>query len=419
MSIKRLSRQQLSVILAVTSGNVLEWYEIYSYAYLAPLLARTFFNFKSDLSNLASSFAFFGLGLVARGLGAVIFGKMGDLKGRKVTFIRSITWMIGPTFLIGFLPTYQTAGLLAPILLGVLRLLQSIPSAGEVPGTICFLYEYSSPSNRRFMTSWTSFGNQIGAILGIVEAYLLHHFLSPEFFNAWGWRISFWSGGVIALLALFLRRTLHETPVFRHLEELEEIDKEKEIRIVKKYKRKIGVGIAYGAINASTFYLLATYLPTYLSKTIKLSDSENLIIPVIVLIFTTVLLPFFGILGDKYNNKNLLSAFSLLIIFQTILFYISIKIKSFVLIGIIGFSFIIPIAGITALLAYQLANLFGPAIRYRGLSLSFNLSDGLFGGFAPAISLILTQYLQDDAAFCWFLLFCSALSLFFYLRIKD
>lgn len=419
MKAKRVNREQIRVISAITSGNVLEWYEIYSYAYLAPLLARIFFNFKSELSNLTVSFAFFGLGLFARACGAVLFGKMGDLKGRKVAFIRSITWMTGPTFLIGFLPTYQDIGLLSPILLALLRLLQAIPSAGEVPGSVCFLYEYSDQSNKRFMTSWVGFGNQVGAILGVTEAYFLHHFLSPEFFSTWGWRISFWSGGILGLLGLVLRRTLHETPVFEHLKELEELDRETETKVVKKNYKKIAKGIAYGAINAVTFYMLATYLPTYFSDVLKLTEAQNAIISILILVLTTILLPVFGILGDKYSNRKILSTLAILTIILTTLLYFSINSQNLIWIGIIGFAFIIPIAGITALLAYQVVNLFPPRIRYRGLGLSFNLSDGFFGGFAPAISLLLVKYSQNEGAFCFFIIFCSLLSLFFYLRIKD
>lgn len=211
-----LSKQQFKVISIITFGGILEWYEIYSFVYLAPILGKLFFNYHSGLMNLLSSFLLFGTGFISRPFGAILFGRIGDLIGRKTAFLYSIIIMTIPTFFMGCLPTYAVIGVAAPILFYFLRFIQSIPASGEIPGTICFLYENADEENIKFITSWTNVGNQIGATLGLLEILLIDSFLSEETLLTWGWRISFWSGGLLGLFGIYLRKKLLETPIFKY-----------------------------------------------------------------------------------------------------------------------------------------------------------------------------------------------------------
>ncbi|MES2273103.1 MAG: MFS transporter, partial [Chlamydiota bacterium] len=213
-----LKKEQLHVVLAVTFGNILEWFEIYLYIYWAPVLAEIFFSLGSSVSNLFSVFVIFGAGFLARPLGAILFGRYGDQMGRKKSFTLSIIFMTIPTALIGILPTYEQIGIYAPILLCIMRLAQSIPAAGEAPGAFCYLYENADEENKKFMTSWGAFGNQIGAILAVIECFLMEQFMSHQFLVSWGWRISFLTGGLIGLLGIYLRHKLHETILFSKLQ---------------------------------------------------------------------------------------------------------------------------------------------------------------------------------------------------------
>ncbi|MFA6119338.1 MAG: MFS transporter [Parachlamydiales bacterium] len=415
-----LNKKQKNVILSVTFGNILEWFEIYSYAYFAPILAKVFFNFHSELSNWIWVFVAFGAGFIMRPLGAILFGYFGDLIGRKKTFIWSIIIMTMPTFVIGILPTFAQIGILAPISLISLRLFQSIPAAGESPGTFCFLYENANLDNKRFMSSWGAFGNQIGAILGLAESFFMHQIFSEEFLMSWGWRIIFWSGAAIGLIGVFLRHKLHETPLFLQLEKSNKLTLNTLGRVIRNHKKTIGIGTAYGVINASTFYLIATYIPTYFNITIGISSQINAIISFSILFITTILLPVFGIIGDKFSNRKIMISSALMIIFLLYPLYLAIDNKNLLLIGIIGFLSIFPITCITALIPYLLADLFPTNIRFTGVGLAFNLADGIVGGFTPAISLILLKYVPNEAAFCWFILICSIVSLhFYYKKIKD
>lgn len=419
MAVHKLKKKQVHVILAISFGNILEWYDVYSYAYLAPVLAKLFFNFHSTLSNLIGAFLIFATGFITRPIGALIFGRIGDLVGRKNAFVWSIIALTIPTFLMGCLPTYASWGIFAPLSLVFLRLVQSIPESGESPGAFCFLYENADSNNKKFMTSWGAFGNQIGAIIGVFEALVLDKFMTEEFVMTWGWRMSFWTGGLLGLLGICLRSTLDETPVFKKIKAHHELDKETVRGVISNHKKKIILGTAYGAINASTFYLIATYIPTYFDQALGLSAYGNAAVSLSILVLTTVLLPFFGILGDKFKNKPILISCVLLIILLLYPLYFSINSKNLTLLAIVGFIYIIPITCITAFLPYLLAHLFATPVRFTGVSLTFNLADGIIGGFTPAIALFLLEFTKNQAAFCWFILACAIVSLFSYFKIKE
>lgn len=415
MSPIKTSKIQNQIIRAVTFGNVLEWFEIYIFAYMSHVLSEVFFNFKSALSNQIGVFVVFGIGLFSRIVGAVIFGRMGDKLGRRKSFLTSIVALILPTFALGCLPTYADVGIYAAIFMMILRVCQTIPAAGEAPGAFCFLYEYANASNRKYMTSWGAFGNQIGAILGLTETILMESYASHEFLLAWGWRITFWTGSIIGLFGFYLRKKLHETPEFQELKKSQSFENEK----VYKQKRRIFLGMCYGAINASTYYLIAIYLPTYLMDVLKLNEFQSAIISIVILILTTVFLPAFGILGQKYRSKPIFISCTLVIIFLLWPFYVAVENRNSWLLGIIGFLYMIPITCMTALLPNLLNSLFPTSVRFRGMSLSFNLADGMIGGLTPAIALTLFRLTGNETSFCWFILLCAVISLISYFKIRE
>lgn len=410
----RLSKEQIHVISAVSFGNILEWFEVYSFAYLTPILARQFFNFRSPISNLTFSFLVFGLGFIPRPLGGLIFGRIGDLIGRKKAFTLSIILLTIPTFLMGVLPTYQTWGIWAPITLCFLRFAQSIPTGGEIPGTICYLYENANENNKRFITSWNGVGNQIGAIIGLLETFLMDNLMPSEFLSHWGWRISFMSGGIIGLLGIYLRYTLYETPIFLKMQQHHQIDSETIRQVLSKYKKIIGIGTAFGLVDATTFYLIATYIPTFLNNTLGLTVNQNFLISFIILLITTFLLPFFGRLADKYNNKFLCCSSAVLIILLIYPLVLSINSNNIFALSAITLLYLFPISCISALIAYLLGHLFPPQVRFTGVGISVNIADGIFGGFTPAIALLLLQVTGSQFGFCWYILICALISLFAY-----
>lgn len=414
-----LKKRQIHVILAVTFGNILEWYQAYSYVYLTPVLARLFFHFDTQESNLFMAFMVFGIGFMTRPIGGFLFGRWGDLIGRKSAFIWSILIMTFITFLVGCLPTYSQWGIWAPICLIILRILQSLPESGESPGSYVFLYENADLDNRKYMTSWGAFGNQIGAIIGVFEVFVLDQFMSEEFLLSWGWRISFWSGAAIGLFGFVLRRTLDETPVFKDLQSHHKFDTETFVEVIYNHKKKIMLGTAFGVVNAATFYLIATYLPSYFNEAIGLNKRVNGLISIFLLVLTTVLLPVFGSLAHKFQVRRLMIGSALSIIILLFPLYYFIRESNMVMTFIVSCLYVIPVSCITALIPFVLLRLYPAPVRFTGAGLAFNLADGIIGGFTPAIAILLTHYMNNKASFCWFILVCAIISLFSYLKIKD
>lgn len=415
-----LTKEQKKVILATNIGNILEWYDIYAFAYLSPSIAKVFFPFQSSLHALFSSFLVFGIGCLTRILGAFFFGSLGDhKKGRKSTFLISIIITTSATLLIGCLPSFAVAGILAPICLFILRIIQSFGTAGEYPGAICFLYENSHVANSRFMTSWVGVGNQIGAIIGIIEIFVMDKLMSQDFLLSWGWRLSFWYGGIIGLIGIWVRSYLRETPLYELIKKQERVDAESEIGIARNHSKPIFLGVAYGALNASTFYLLGTYLPTYFQEITKISSDNQFFITLIVMILTTVLLPVFGRIGDKVSNRFLLVVSALLIIVCMYPLCLSLREKNWILLGSVSFVSLLSITCISALLGYRLAHLFQTSIRFTGVGLSWNITDGCIGSFSPAIAILLFELTGNESSFCWFVLITAFVSLIAYWRVKD
>jgi len=416
---KMLNKRQAHVVAAVTFGNILEWYQAYSYVYLSPTLARIFFDFHSPNANILMAFLVFGIGFLTRPLGGLLFGRWGDLLGRKSAFVWSIIIMTIPTFLMGCLPTYAKWGLWSPACLILLRFIQALPESGESPGSFCFLYENADSHNTKFMTSWGAFGNQIGAIVGVFEALVLDQFMPEEFLLSSGWRISFWAGSAIGLLGFILRETLDETPVFCRLKAHNEVDKETFMEVINNQKRKIMLGTAFGVLDAATFYLIAAYLPSYLNTALGLTNSSNALISLSILVLATILLPAFGALAEKFSVKRMMIGSAIAIIALTPFLYYFICSNNIVMSFLVTYMYVVPITCISALIPFVLLHLFSAPVRFTGVGLAFNLADGIIGGFTPAIAIFLTQYMNHQAAFCWFILICAIISLISYFKIKE
>jgi MFS transporter, MHS family, proline/betaine transporter len=264
-------KQAHMVLFAVTLGNLLEWYEIYLFVYWAPVIAELFFDGSSPLSDLTNTFFIFAIGFLARPLGGIFFGRLGDRIGRRKALIISLLMMTIPTFITGLLPTRMQIGALAPWALLFLRLLQSFPAGGELPGAMCYLYESSRLANRRYFSSWASIGFQMGILLSTLESLMLENVLPSNMLASWGWRISFILGGVIGLFGLYLRSKLHETPLYKEMISHEVIVKESLFTLLSHYKKKILLSMMFCVLNSSAFYLITVNISEYFADLLGLN----------------------------------------------------------------------------------------------------------------------------------------------------
>ncbi|HEY0193068.1 MAG TPA: MFS transporter [Kofleriaceae bacterium] len=212
---KSLGSEERKVIFASSLGTVFEWYDFYLYATLATSFAAAFFPKGNDTATLLSALATYAAGFVVRPFGALVFGRIGDLVGRKYTFLVTISVMGVATFGVGLLPTYESVGILAPILLTLMRLLQGLALGGEYGGAVIYVAEHSHPRRRGYATSWIQTTATIGFFLSLVVIGLCRKVIFSEAeFKAWGWRVPFWFSLVLLGFSLYIRLKLHESPVF-------------------------------------------------------------------------------------------------------------------------------------------------------------------------------------------------------------
>lgn len=411
-------RNKRTVIIAVSLGNVLEWYEIFLFVYWAPIISKLFFNSGSDFKNLINTFWVFGLGFLARPLGGIFFGRLGDIIGRKKVLIISVLLMTIPTFVTGLLPTYAQIGNYAPWILFIMRIFQSFPAGAELPGAACYLYESSRFSERKYMTSWGAVGFQLGILVSTFECLLLEKLLTAEQLVAWGWRLSFLLGGIIGLAGLLMRSMLHESPLYIDMTKHLKIHKEPFFQLIKHW-RGVVQGFFFSLLCSSGFYLFTVNFPVFIGNALGINYEDNLAILSVILILITAPLPLFGRIAEKLNYKKMLVySTSGMIILLVPLYFSFVRINISVTISIVVL-FCLLYSCMTSMLPYIYCNLFPTQSRFTCVSTSFNIADAVAGGFTPVLTLYLLSLTGNIASFCWILLFFGALSLGSFMMIKE
>src|SRR5512141_3420110 len=212
-----MSKEETKVIFASSLGTIFEWYDFYLYAVLAPFFAALFFPPGNDTAALLSAFATYAAGFLVRPFGAIIFGRIGDLVGRKYTFLITIVVMGGSTFAVGLLPTYSTLGWAAPILMVSLRLLQGLALGGEYGGAATYVAEHAPDNRRGYATSWIQTTATLGFFLSLAVIALCRSNMDAKDFAAWGWRIPFLISLVLLIFSVYIRLKLNESPVFQRM----------------------------------------------------------------------------------------------------------------------------------------------------------------------------------------------------------
>src|SRR5712664_1010755 len=213
------SAEERRVVIASSVGTVFEWYDFYLYAILAPFFAGLFFPPGNQTAALLGAFAAYAAGFLVRPFGAIIFGRIGDLVGRKYTFLVTIMVMGGATFLVGLLPTFQTIGWAAPFLLVTLRLAQGLALGGEYGGAATYVAEHARPHERGYATSYIQTTATLGFFLALLVIGLSRVYMDTKMFAEWGWRIPFWISLILLVFSVYIRLRLNESPIFAKMKE--------------------------------------------------------------------------------------------------------------------------------------------------------------------------------------------------------
>ena len=404
------------VAIATCFGTFLEWYDFLTFATLAVVLGSLFFPSNDPNAGLLASLATFGVGMVVRPIGSALFGSLGDRIGRKPVFMITIALMGFATVCVGFLPTYTQIGIWAPILLVGLRLLQGLSAGGEIGGGAVYLTEHSGNRHRGFKTSFLQLMGPLGILVSTLQIALLQQWLSPEDFQSWGWRVPFWISLLLLIIAVYMRKSLEETPVFLELTKQSEKNESQllnNFRDAEIRKRMFLLFFCISSSGAILFFCVQVYTAIFLKSSVKLNPA---LVDQLSIFATLTLFPFTifaGWLSDRIGRKPVvLSGIALGAIFvqpafQLLQYLGSLYIKMPNNGSLIGIGLILTILSLTLGLVVGpqtaiLAELFPAKNRNSAATLPHNLAAGWIGGLLPLIVTWLNQIWGNSLAGLWY-----------------
>ena len=399
-------------------GNFIEWFDYASYSYLATVIALVFFPGEDRTVAVMSTFGVFALSFLVRPIGALFWGNMGDKKGRKWALSISILLMSGATFLIGCLPTYAMIGVGAPLLLLLLRMVQSFSAAGEYAGAATFIAEYAPTNHRGFYCSMVPASTAAGLLVGSLFATAMFNIwgADSQFVTEWGWRIPFWLAGPLGYITHYIREHLEDSPVYEQMQNdlkakgLKGEDKPMRTLIRKHFRRLV---ISFGAcvLNAVGFYAVLTYLPNYLETTLNYDPASASIITNIVLVVYIGFIFLSGRISDRLGRKKMLIAACVGFIVLTIPAFMLLSTMNFAIILVVELVMCLLLTINDGTLSSYLNETFPTDVRYSGFALSFNLANAIFGGSASYISFWLISMTGNNIAPAFYMVFIAVIAL--------
>jgi metabolite-proton symporter len=384
-------------VFRVVSGNFLEMYDFMVYGYYASAIAKAYFPTGNDFASLMLSLSVFGVGFLMRPLGAIFLGAYIDHHGRRKGLIVTLGMMAAGTLLVAAVPSYQTIGILAPLLVMAGRLLQGFSAGVELGGVSVYLAEMATPGRRGFYCSWQSGSQQVAVIFAALLGVVLHEALPVEEMTAWGWRVPFIIGCLIVPFLFMIRRSLKETDEFlarKHRPSVKEI-----YGSMLSNWGIVVAGMMMVVMTTVSFYLITAYTPTFGRTELHLSSVDVLVVTVCVGISNLIWLPLMGALSDKIGRRPLLITFTVLALitaYPTMSWLV--QAPSFGrLLGVeLWLSFIY--ASYNGAMVVALTEIMPVEVRTAGFSLAYSLATALFGGFTPAIATYLIHATGNKAA---------------------
>lgn len=399
------------VLTASFVGNFVEWFDYASYGYLATAIAVAFFPNQDPKTALMATFAVFAISFIVRPVGGIVWGLIGDRLGRRTALSWSILIMSGATTLIAFLPSYQTIGVWAPILLLLLRVIQGFSASGEYAGAAAFIAEYSPAKKRGLYTSFVPASTATGLLAGSLMSAALYWLLSDAQMQSWGWRVPFMLALPLGFIGLYIRLKLEDTPKFRELEAEQHVERTPVRDLFTHHRREVIIAFGVTCLNAVGFYLILSYMPTYLSQELGMEHAVSTLATSVSLITYILLIFFMGRLSDMVGRKTALIAASLLFILLTVPLFSMLGGKSFVGVILIQIAFGALLTINDGTLATFLTELFPTKVRFTGFAFSFNSANALFGGTAPFMATWLIGLSGSKLAPAWYLVIAAVVAL--------
>ncbi|MBS4224215.1 MFS transporter [Lederbergia citrea] len=415
--VDRGKQQRIAGISSVL-GSTIEWYDFFLYGTMAAIIfPQLFFPLHDPYVATLLTFSTYAIGYIARPLGGILFGHLGDKIGRKVSLIATLIIMGITTVLIGLLPGFAVIGIWAPILVTIFRFVQGVAIGGEWPGSVLISMEWGTKKNRGFMATLPQIGVPLGLILGTAVTSLFIA-ISGDSFSTWGWRVPFILSLVLVILGLMIRVNLLETPSFQKVLNEKEMPKLPFVSVFKEHPKQVLSGVFSNVSSDIAFGVFAFYTTTYgithlgLDKSIFVNATLVGAMIAVLSIFIT------GYVSDKINPKRILGFGNILLILWALPFFYLLNTKSTGLIFLaIIIAFIIH-STMWAPLAPVIASSFPAHLRYSGSAITFMLRSVIGGGFAPLISTYLLHTFDSGYAISAYIMVAAVIALFA-LRFVD
>jgi MFS family permease len=381
------------VIAASSAGTMIEWYDFYIFGSLAAIIATQFYPEGNATVNFLKTLATFAVGFAVRPFGALVFGRIGDLIGRKFAFLVTLLIMGGSTAAIGFLPSYHSIGIAAPIILVVLRLLQGLALGGEYGGAAVYVAEHAPDGKRGYYTSFIQTTATLGLFISLIVILVVRAAVGEDAFKQWGWRIPFLLSILLVAMSYYVRVRLKESPLFTRLKETGNTSTAPIKDSFGSWSKwKVFFLVLFGATagQAVVWYTGQFYALFFLQTVLKVPLATAYKIVAVALLIGAPLFIFWGALSDRIGRKkimmagNFLAALSYYPIYQAMKAYSSpVNSVMLMLLVLIQVVFVTMVYGP---IAAFLVEAFPARIRYTSLSLPYHFGNGWFGGFLPLIS---------------------------------
>jgi metabolite-proton symporter len=412
------------VLLAACAASSIEWYDFFIYLTAAALVFPALF-FPADIDPVAgvlASFSTAAVGFFARPVGGVLFGHFGDRLGRKRTLVIALLLMGIATTLVGLLPTYSTIGIWAAVALFVLRICQGLAVGGQWGGAMLLATEYAPPDRRGFYGSFAQVGVPIGLVLGNAFFLILTAVMSPEAFEAWGWRIPFLASIVLIGLAMYIQLRLEDTPAFRRLQERQQEAQEEEgdearqrspvLEVIRQHPKQILLAAGAFFVVNGAFYVMITGMLDYGTRDLGLSRSAMLTAVLISSVAQILMLPAWSILSDRVGRRPVYLAGAVLLGLWAFPLFWLVDTRNIVLITVallLGQLFLSMMYGPQAAL---FSEMFSRQVRYSGASIGYQLAAVFAGGLAPIIMVWLLDTTGTSFSVSLYMFAMAALTFF-------
>ncbi len=388
-------------MLVAAFGTIVEWYDFSIFFYVSASLANTFFN--GDDGSLLLTLALGAAGFIFRPLGAMVFGHLGDRIGRKSSLIVSASLMAVALLGIAVMPGFDTIGIWGGVGVLVLRCVAGFAVGAEYTGIMVYLVESARDGRRGLAASWAAANSEVGSLLAVGGGYLMARYLSPEDLDAWGWRVLFLVGALLAAAMVPLRRLMDETETFTEVKDTaENTERSPLVTVLRSHPRAVLVAFLVSSVGSAAYFLNITNVPTYLETAASIDSSTSLWLGTVAAVVAIVVTPFAGVASDRFGRRPVFILLGIVILATTIPAYMLLggEAGSTALLG--GALLAVPAAGWSAVAASAVPEQFTAVGRFSGMAIGYNTATVLFGGLSPFVATWLMNVTGSPYAPAWY-----------------